>query len=75
MQRETYHTPAFPRKLSEGQLRAALLALAEHRSVLLDSREHATQVVRAAVETAPHDAGPFRIRQSPAGWAGESRGR
>jgi hypothetical protein len=75
MHEAPYHTPAFPRKLSEGQLRSALLALAEHRSVLLDSREHATQVVRAAVETAPRDAGPFHIRQSPAGWAGASRGR
>jgi hypothetical protein len=75
MHEAPYHTPAFPRKVSEGQLRAALLALAEHRSVLLDSREHATQVLRAAVETAPRDAGPFRARESATGWRVESHAR
>jgi hypothetical protein len=75
MHEAPYHTPAFPRKVSEGQLRAALLALAEHGSVLLDRHEHATQVLRAAVETAPHGAGLFRIRPSGAGWAVESHAR
>jgi hypothetical protein len=75
MQEAPYHTLGSPRKVSEGQLRAALRALAEHGSVLLDSREHADQTLRAAVETAPRDAGPFRARESATEWRGESHAR